>query len=110
MPDVLGIYRWHKSNASRDYVQMLKREYQALVLFVTEYPDALTLLGRITVARRLSSQAYGVAYKYRSIGNMLDAIRWLRVAIKENPVDMKNYVRLLKYSAMHCGSLGHTKR
>lgn len=98
IPEVLAVYRWHDHNTSRDHTQLLVREYETLALFVSEYPVAIPTIGRRTVGRKIADQAYSIAYKYRGEGQLVEARRWLKAAIRWDPWDWKHYVRLLRYT------------
>lgn len=97
VPEVLGTYRLHDRNTSANHALMLKNEFKALSLLVSESPEARQRLGRVLVRERLAAQAYSVAYVLRKAGDLPGAAAWTETALKANPFDAKNYLVHLKY-------------
>ena len=97
IPEILGAYRLHSANTSRDHVLMLVGEFNALSLLSDEYADVRRRLGRHRVSARLADQAYRVAYRLRLDGKLDGAAEWAWRAALSNPTSLTGWLVWAKY-------------
>ena len=84
IPQVLGQYRVHAGNESRNLMRMQNAENSVIETFVQEHPDAVTRLGKTLVEKKLSALYIETAKLHFQKNDLEEARRYCRKAIKHD--------------------------